>query len=71
MITLWDELLCKSLEKGVLRMKFSVFGYGDSKYKDDFNIVARKLQKRLLMLGAEEVAERGLGDEQDPSGYRS
>jgi hypothetical protein len=33
--------------------------------------VARRLHQRLLELGASELAERGLGDDQDPLGYDS
>lgn len=31
--------------------------------------VAKKLDKRLLDLGATPIIERGLGDDQHPSGY--
>lgn len=33
--------------------------------------MARRLHQRLLELGASELAERGLGDDQDPLGYDS
>ena len=34
-----------------------------------FQFVAKKLDKRLLDLGAVPIVERGLGDDQHPSGY--
>lgn len=34
-----------------------------------FQFVAKKLDKRLLDLGATALIERGLGDDQHPSGY--
>lgn len=71
MIRIWGELLDKSLPQDMLKMKFSVFGFGDSKYGDYFNVMARKVEKRLSMLGGKIVAERGLGDEQDTMGYRN
>ncbi len=43
---------------------------GDSSYPI-YNAVARRLHQRLLELGASELAERGLGDDQDPLGYDS
>lgn len=52
-------------------MKYSIFGFGDSKYGDLFNAMARKFDRRLKMLGAIDTIQRGLGDEQDqPTGYR-
>lgn len=55
-------MLQKSLNKPFVNLKFSVFGFGDSKYGDNFNAMARKLERRLSMLGGEILAERGLGD---------
>jgi sulfite reductase alpha subunit-like flavoprotein len=43
LVKLWEELLNKSLPKELFTFKFSVFGFGDSKYGDHFNAMARKL----------------------------
>ena len=43
MIDIWNQLLNKSLNKQFLVIRFSVFGFGDSKYGDNFNAMARKL----------------------------
>ncbi|KFK23795.1 hypothetical protein AALP_AAs66779U000100, partial [Arabis alpina] len=34
-----------------------------------YNLVAKKLDKRLSDLGATTIIEKGLGDDQHPSGY--
>lgn len=49
-------------------VKFCVYGLGDRSYGTNFNVTARKLRQRLLMLKAEEVISIGLGDEQDSNG---
>ena len=36
-----------------------------------YNVVAKKLDRRLAALGAAAVVERGLGDDQHPSGYEA
>lgn len=65
----WRFLLQKSLSKQWLEgVRYAVFGLGDSGYQK-FNFVAKKLDNRLLDLGATAVVERGLGDDQHPSGY--
>lgn len=65
----WRFLLQKSLSKRWLEgVHYAVFGLGDSGYQK-FNFVAKKLDNRLLDLGATAVVERGLGDDQHPSGY--
>lgn len=67
----WNFLLRKSLSADSLTgLSFSVFGLGDSSY-DKFNAVARKLDKRLSMLGAMTMSPLGLGDDQAPYGYLS
>ncbi|KAI4330828.1 hypothetical protein MLD38_029075 [Melastoma candidum] len=45
----------------------STTGQGDT--PDSVKFVAKKLDKRLYDLGAMAVIERGLGDDQHPSGY--
>lgn len=49
-------------EGGLGGVRFGVYGLGDRGYGDNFNIVARKCRQRLLMLGAQEVVDIGLGD---------
>ena len=36
-----------------------------------YNVVAKKLDRRLAALGSAAVLERGLGDDQHPSGYEA
>ncbi|KAJ4700667.1 NADPH-dependent diflavin oxidoreductase 1 [Melia azedarach] len=65
----WRFMLQKSLGKQWLEgVHYAVFGLGDSGYQK-FNFVAKKLDNRLLDLGAIAVVERGLGDDQHRSGY--
>ncbi|XP_050227357.1 NADPH-dependent diflavin oxidoreductase 1 isoform X2 [Mercurialis annua] len=65
----WRFLLRKNLSKQWLEgVHYAVFGLGDSGYQK-FNFVAKKLDRRLLDLGAMAIVERGLGDDQHPSGY--
>lgn len=65
----WRSLLRKNLSAEWLRgVQVAVFGLGDSSYAK-YNAVARKLQARLVQLGATEIVERGLGDDQHAFGY--
>ena len=65
----WNFLLKKSLDSSSLSsLSFSVFGLGDSSY-EKFNATARKLNARLLQLGAKECCPIGLGDDQAKHGY--
>ena len=60
----WRFILQRGLPPTALQsLKFSIFGLGDSGYAQ-FNATARKLQQRLLQLGAAEFCPRGLGDDQ-------
>lgn len=70
----WDELkLSQDLDLSSIR--FSVFGLGDSKYwprKEDkhyYNKPAVDLFNKLQFYGGVELAELGLGDDQDPDGF--
>ncbi|MCJ1466379.1 NAPDH-dependent diflavin reductase [Pseudocyphellaria aurata] len=64
----WKNLLRKKLSPTCLQdLEFTVFGLGDSSYPK-FNWAARKIQKRLLQLGAIELFPRGEADEQHPEG---
>ncbi|KAJ8775393.1 hypothetical protein K2173_023158 [Erythroxylum novogranatense] len=65
----WRFLLQKNLTKRWLeRFHYAVFGLGDSSYQK-YNFVAKKLDRRLSDLGGVAIIEKGLGDDQHPSGY--
>ncbi|CAN6893688.1 unnamed protein product [Brassica oleracea var. botrytis] len=65
----WRFLLQRNLGNSWLqRVRFAVFGLGDSGYQK-YNFVTKKLDKRLLDLGATTIIEKGLGDDQHPSWY--
>ncbi|XP_016461713.1 NADPH-dependent diflavin oxidoreductase 1 isoform X1 [Nicotiana tabacum] len=65
----WKFLLQRNLTQNWLSsVSYAVFGLGDSSYQK-YNFVAKKLDKRLSDLGATAIVERGLGDDQHPSGY--
>jgi sulfite reductase alpha subunit-like flavoprotein len=64
MQTAWRNLLRKNLPSTLLnRSNFAVFGLGDSGYAD-YNVVAKKLDRRLEQLGGRRVLDKGLGDDQ-------
>ncbi|MBA0790641.1 hypothetical protein Gohar_015277 [Gossypium harknessii] len=70
-LVFWRFLLQRNLGSHWLeRIHYAVFGLGDSGYQK-YNFVAKKLDKRLSDLGATAVVERGLGDDQHPSGYEA
>jgi len=63
----WQKLLqrtCPSLS----HIHFSIYGFGDSAYTE-FNFASRRLESRLLQLGAESFLRTGLGDDQHDFGY--
>ncbi|KAI0497053.1 hypothetical protein KFK09_023381 [Dendrobium nobile] len=65
----WKFLLQKNLgHRWLDGVNFAVFGLGDSGYQK-YNFAAKKLDKRIIDLGAKPVIERGLGDDQHSSGY--
>ena len=69
MKSFWTFLLRKGLPSTALSdLKYALFGLGDTAY-EKYNAVARKLDKRLKMLGAKEVVPLGYGDDQAPFGY--
>ncbi|KAG8847963.1 NAPDH-dependent diflavin reductase [Tulasnella sp. 330] len=71
MSSLWQTLLRSDLPADLLdEIQFAVFGLGDSGY-ERFNWAAKKLQRRLLVLGGSELVKRGDGDEQDYYGIES
>lgn len=60
----WRHLLRKNLHPNMLRnLRYGVLGLGDSSYSK-FNFAAKKLNKRLLQLGGEELLPIGLADDQ-------
>lgn len=64
----WRFLLRRDLPSDSLAsMSFAVIGLGDSSYQK-YNFVAKKLQKRLLNLGAKSLLEMALGDDQHELG---
>ncbi|KKK26546.1 hypothetical protein ARAM_002953 [Aspergillus rambellii] len=66
--TFWRSLLLKKLPPTFLSgVRFTWFGLGDSSYPK-FNWAARKLYKRLLQLGADEIYPGGEADQQHPEG---
>lgn len=72
----WDGLkLAQDLD--LTSIRFSVFGLGDSKYwprKEDkhyYNKPGQDLYLKLKHYGAVELAELGLGDDQDPDGFNT
>ncbi|KAL6228457.1 hypothetical protein ACLB2K_002407 [Fragaria x ananassa] len=62
----YNPNLACSMDKNRLR----IYGFSDSDYQN-FNFVAKKLDRRILDLGATPIVERGLGDDQHPSGYEA
>ena len=62
MVNSWKFLLRKDLPPNSLgKLKFTVFGLGDSTY-ELFNAMAKKLAQRLMDLGGKLVHNVGLGD---------
>ncbi|CAN6708317.1 unnamed protein product [Malus baccata var. baccata] len=60
----WKDLLQKNLSRQWLEgLRYAVFALGNSGYQK-FNFVAKKLDRRLLDLGATPIVQRGLGDDQ-------
>lgn len=67
----WRSLLRKSLQADLFsNLHVAVFGLGDSAYPK-YNVAAKRLHKRVKMLGASELMALGLGDEQNPTGYEA
>lgn len=71
---LWDALK-NSTDVDLHNVKYSVFALGDSLYwprKEDmiyYNKPGKDLDARLRVLGGNELAPLGLGDQQDADGY--
>ncbi|KAK2712626.1 NADPH-dependent diflavin oxidoreductase 1-like [Artemia franciscana] len=64
----WKFLLRRNLPSSFLsRLKFAIFGLGDSSYPK-FNVVSKRLFRRLLQLGATPIVPLSLGDDQHDLG---
>ncbi|GLT34031.1 hypothetical protein SLA2020_085770 [Shorea laevis] len=65
----WRFLLRRDLGSNWFEgVRYAVFGLGDSAYQK-YNFAAKRLDKRISDLGATAIIEKGLGDDQHPSGY--
>ena len=66
-----------STDLDLANTKFSVFALGDSHYwprKEDkhyYNKPGKDLFSRVTTLGAQQLVDIGLGDDQDPDGYQT
>lgn len=68
---LWRALLRRSLPPTLLSgQTAAVFGLGDSGYTQ-YNVVAKKLYRRLQGLGALMLGPAGLGDDRAPGGHEA
>eukprot|EP00761_Pharyngomonas_kirbyi_P002362 gb/GECH01002366.1/.p1 GENE.gb/GECH01002366.1/~~gb/GECH01002366.1/.p1 ORF type:complete len:612 (+),score=138.92 gb/GECH01002366.1/:1-1836(+) len=68
MVRFWRFLLRKDLPKDSLSsLEFAVLGLGDSSYQK-YNFMGKRLYRRLLQLGANNVYRRGDADDQHPLG---
>jgi len=71
------EAVKNSTELDLATVNFAVFALGDSHYwprKQDkiyYNKPGKDLHNRLLTLGAKQLTEVGLGDDQDPDGFQT
>ncbi|CAK9811444.1 NADPH-dependent diflavin oxidoreductase 1 [Anthophora plagiata] len=64
----WRLLLRKNLPTTLLTdLKYGILGLGDSSYQK-FNFAAKKLNRRLMQLGAKELLSIGLADDQHDLG---
>ncbi|ODV98424.1 hypothetical protein PACTADRAFT_185046 [Pachysolen tannophilus NRRL Y-2460] len=73
---LWDAIK-NAPDLDLPNLKVAIFGLGDSAYwprKEDkhyYNKPCKDLSKRLSLLGVQELAPLGLGDDQDADGYQT
>jgi len=62
----WSSLSAQNLaSKELSDLRFCVFGMGDRSYADSFCEAAKKIEERMLELGAERLLEMGIGDDRD------
>lgn len=68
----WKHLSNQSIEKSFLSpLTYSVFGLGNSSFKDTFTRSARLLDDRIEKLGGKKLIISGYGDEYDINGIES
>ncbi|KAK9322744.1 hypothetical protein V1517DRAFT_120290 [Lipomyces orientalis] len=71
------EAIKSSTDLDLASVNYAVFGLGDSHYwprKQDkiyYNKPSKDLYHRLEILGAKQMVDLGLGDDQDPDGYQT
>lgn len=65
----WASLLKRNAPK-LPRLAYALYGLGDARYGLKYNAFARKLDARLLQLGASALAPRALGDAASADGVR-
>jgi len=61
----WLEEACQDFRVGkewLIKLRFAVFGLGDSLYEEKYNLVAKKLNKWLLSLDGRSICRLGLAD---------
>ncbi|ESO92772.1 hypothetical protein LOTGIDRAFT_216443 [Lottia gigantea] len=64
----WKFILRKNLpENSLSHMKYGVLGLGDSSYQK-FNVIGKKINKRIFQLGGETLLPIGLADDQHELG---
>ncbi len=67
----WENISSPTLSNDFLKnTKISVFGLGDTGYRH-FNAAAKKIEQRLLDLGAEKKQDIGLGNDKDEDKYET
>ena len=72
----WDTIKVTA-DLDLSNVRFAVFALGDSHYwprKEDkiyYNKPGKDLDARIAFLGAQRLADVGLGDDQDPDGYQT
>ena len=68
LLKFWNFIMRRDLESCLNGVQFAVFGLGDSSYAK-YCYCSKLLFRRLEMLGATPLIERGDGDDQHPFGY--
>lgn len=69
MKSFWNFILRKDLpENSLENLNYTIFGLGDSSY-EQYNSSAKRLDKRLELLGGNKIFPMGLGDDQHDFGW--